>query len=115
MYFAEQRTIDIVSQPKCQKVEEGSRVEFQFKVQGEDTLSYQWLKDDVDLPGQTNESLVLDCIELRDFGSYTCQVSYQNGNEEPIESSPAVLDVFPAKSRNGMSEYCMQGLLLSKY
>ena len=105
LFFVEPIKID--KQPKSQKQKEGSRVEFKFKVQGHDRLlyMYQWFKDGVDVLKQNNATLVLECIELRDFGCYTCQVSYQDGYGE-IVSSGAVLDVIP-QCRNGMSKYCL--------
>ncbi|XP_022781247.1 uncharacterized protein LOC111322424 [Stylophora pistillata] len=92
--------IDIDSQPKSQKKEEGSRVEFQFKVRGKHNLMYKWFKDGSELPRQNNDTLVLDCIKLRDFGKYTCEVSYQDRCCVPVKSSPAELDVIPTESQS---------------
>ncbi|XP_022810187.1 uncharacterized protein LOC111347188 [Stylophora pistillata] len=100
--------ICIVSQPKAQKKEEGSTVDFQFKVRGQGNLMYQWLKDDNELPGQNSDTLVLKCIELCDFGHYHCLVSSQDGFCGSVRSSPAELDVIPVESRNGMRTKLLQ-------
>ncbi|KAL9971592.1 hypothetical protein ACROYT_G017772 [Oculina patagonica] len=99
--------IKIDRQPKSRKQKEGSKVEFKFRAQGTSTLLYQWYKDGVELLGQNNASLILECIELRDFGHYTCRVSYQDGYGIIIESSSAVLDVIP-QCRNGMRPKLLQ-------
>ena len=105
--------IKIVKQPiKSQKEKEGSRVEFKFEVQGTSSLSYQWFKDGVELSEQTNASLILECIKLRDFGCYTCRVSYQDGYGDIVKSSSAVLDVTP-RYQNGMSKLCVYCLIPS--
>ena len=96
--------IKIVKQPiKSQKQKEGSRVEFKLKAQGSSSLWYQWFKDGVELSEENNASLILECIKLRDFGCYTCRVSYQDGYGDIKESSSAVLDVIPQR-QNGMSK-----------
>lgn len=100
--------IYIVSQPEAQKKEEGSTVDFQFKVRGQGNLMYQWLKDDNELPGQNSDTLVLKCIELCDFGHYDCLVSSQDGFCGSVRSSPAELDVIPVESRNGMRTKLLQ-------
>ena len=66
---------------------------------------FQWFKDGVAVIGKNEAVLVLDCVELRNFGRYTCYVSYQDIPGEGVKSLPAILDVTP-QCRNGMSEYC---------
>lgn len=105
-FLQNQEKIIIDEHPKSQKRNEGSRAEFEFKVQGTNPLSYQWFRDGVELLGQNNASLILECVELQDFGCYACRVSYQVGNDETMEMSsrPAVLDVIP-QCLNGLSKY----------
>ena len=74
-------------------------------MQGKSTkLLYQWFKDGEAMLNQNQPSLVLDSVELRDFGHYMCRVSYQDLFGEGVESSSAKLDVTP-QCRNGKSEY----------
>jgi len=101
--FAE--PITIVKHPKSQSAKEGSKVELKCKVEGKRTdLLYQWFKDRVAVIGQNSAILVLDAVELKDFGRYTCYVSYADTFDEGVKSSPAILDVLP-QNRNGMSEH----------
>ena len=89
--FAEPIKIEV--EPIHQRQKEGSRVEFKCNVHGKNTkVFYQWVKDGTEMQGQNNSSLVLGCVELRDFGCYVCHVSDANG--DCIKSS-AVLDVAP--------------------
>ena len=101
-FFAE--PINITMHPKSQTEKEGARVEFKCKVdKKKENVIYQWRKDGVAIPGKNDSTLVLDVVELRDFGSYTCYVKYQDSFNEGKESICATLDVIP-QSRNGMSE-----------
>lgn len=90
-------------------------MELKCKVQGQNRhLLYQWFKDDVAVIGQNSASLVLDAVQLKDFGRYTCYASYPDCFGEGEKSSPATLDVIP-QPVNGMSEYSSTfSLLISK-
>ena len=94
--------IKIEVEPMHQRQKEGSRVEFKCNVQGNKKVFYQWVKDGTEMQGQNSSSLVLDCVEMRDFGCYACHVS--DPNADCIKSSAAVLDVAP---RDGMGQCCL--------
>ena len=82
-------------------------MELECKVEGNSTnLLYQWYKDDCAVIGQNNANLVLEAVELKDFGRYTCRVSYRDSYGEGENSSPSILDVIP-QNLNGTSEYCL--------
>ena len=91
--------------PKSQTAKEGSRVEFTCKVNKEkdDNLVYQWHKDGVAVSGRNDSTLVLNVVELRDFGCYACHVKYQDSFNVGVISNCATLDIIP-QSRKGMSE-----------
>ena len=63
---------------------------------------YQWYKDGVAMDGKNKTVLVLDPVELRDFGSYVCHVSFKDSYDEGEETNTAILDVIPQPGRNGM-------------
>lgn len=93
--------IKIDKHPKSQTAKEGSKVELKCKVQGKSNkLIYQWFKDGEALLTKTASSLVLDPVELRDFGQYMCYVSYQDSYGDGVKSSSAKLDVIP-QCQNG--------------
>ena len=89
-------------EPLHQRQKEGSKVEFKCLVQGNKKVFYQWVKDGTEMPGQNSSSLVLDCVEMRDFGYYVCNVN--DANDDCIKSPAAVLDVAP---RDGMGQCCL--------
>ena len=104
LFFAE--GIKIAKHPKSQTAEEGSKVKFKCRGEGRENteLLYQWFKDGEPLPNKNESILVLDPVQLRDFGYYTCNVTYRFYHGEISKSSPAKLDVAP-DSQNGTSEY----------
>ena len=96
--FAEPIKIEV--EPIHQTQKEGSRVEFKCNVHGNTKVYYyQWVKDGTEMRGQNSSSLVLERVEMRDFGCYVCHVRVANPDADYIKSSAAVLDVAP---RDGM-------------
>lgn len=101
--------IKIEVEPMHQRQKEGSSVEFKCKVQGNKKVFYEWVKDGTEMQGQNSSSLVLGCVEMRDFGCYTCRVC--DPNADCIKSSTAVLDVAP---RDGMGKCYLHSIILKK-
>ena len=62
----------IATQPTDQAVAVGSSTVLTVEAVNGD--SYQWLRNGVAMPGQTNSTLVLDNVETGDVGYYTCAV-----------------------------------------
>ena len=87
--------------PKHQKQKQGSRVEFKCIYRGNKKVSYRWFKDNTEMSSQNNSTLVLDCVELLDFGWYECQVTLDGGSI--IVPSAGELDVVPL---DGMGKCC---------
>lgn len=81
-------TIDV--QPAPQTVCEAESVEFSVTASGAATLTYQWRKDGIDIPGETGASLSIDPVDGSDAGSYDVVVS--NGCNSVI-SNAANFDV----------------------
>ena len=93
-----------------QRQKEGSRVEFKCNVKGNKKVLYQWFKDGTEMHGQNSSSLVLSCVEMRDFGCYACHVS--DPNADNIKSSTAaVLDVAPG---DGMGQCYLNCIIFKK-
>jgi hypothetical protein len=68
----------------------GSSVTFCVVVNGTGVFSYQWQKNGINLPGQTNECLAITNITIGDGGSYRATVFNPGG---ALESEEAVLTV----------------------
>ena len=99
--------IKIIKDPESQTVKEGSKVQLECKLEKKSQhFLYQWYRDDGSaVIGKSESVLVLDPVELKDFGSYHCRVSYEDSFGEGKVTKPAKLEVRPIPGRNGMSEY----------
>ena len=59
----------------------GSRVTFSIVAAG-NNLTYQWMKDNVDIPGAIGRTLALSGIQVADSGDYVCRVT--RSGETPV-------------------------------
>jgi len=80
----------ITSQPVSRTVLPGASVSFTAGVAGSLPLSYQWQRNEVDLPGATGATLNLASVSAADSGSYRVRVSNLAGS---ATSDPATLNV----------------------
>ena len=62
----------IIRQPKNKIVCNGQRVE--FSIVASDTVFYQWMKNEQELPGELSSTLVFDSVSLSDQGNYSCKI-----------------------------------------
>ncbi|XP_074620698.1 uncharacterized protein LOC141879336 isoform X2 [Acropora palmata] len=98
----------------------GSRVKFQCTVRGcqQDLMFYWWFKDEQELQGEANSTLILDPLKVQDFGSYRCEVSRSNKRDDSscVESDVVELDVTPAegKSYRKLAEVFENDLILKE-
>jgi hypothetical protein len=67
--------IQILSQPTSQMVAPGSTVTFAVTASGTGPLRYQWKKNGVNLPSETNASLTLPNVQAVDAGGYAVVVA----------------------------------------
>lgn len=79
----------IIGQPERQEVSEGEAIVLEVVASGSDTLSYQWQRDGVDLPGANSRVFTLQHAQLKDSGSYT--VAVFNSGGRVLSQSAAVL------------------------
>lgn len=79
----------IIDQPETQSVFTGQNVTFTVSATGSG-LSYQWLKDNQNISGETGSSLTLEDVDSNDQGDYRVRVSNTAGN---VLSDPATLTV----------------------
>jgi pectate lyase/pectin methylesterase-like acyl-CoA thioesterase len=80
----------ITTQPASQTAQAGSNVTFSVVASGTAPLSYQWRKDGADIPGANSATLTLTNVQLSEAGSYSVEVS---NNEGVGASDPATLTV----------------------
>ena len=69
----------VTSRPENQDVALGSSLLLEVSAKGTEPLLYQWQKDGIELPGKTEEVLVIDPVQLTDQGEYTVVVRNELG------------------------------------
>jgi hypothetical protein len=75
-------------------IEAGQSVTFSVVAIGtKGDVSYQWYKDDVEIPGATQNSYVIDAAALYHSGNYICIVTDDNGDHESPTAALLVLEV----------------------
>jgi len=83
----------ITTHPSDQTVAEGQTATFDIVASGSGSVSYQWLKDTVAVPGAISSSYTTPATTLADDGAqFTCVVSNAGGS---VESDVATLTVIP--------------------
>jgi hypothetical protein len=80
----------IGEQPQSRTNVLGSTATFSVTATGTAPLSYQWRKDNVNLEGMTNASLVLTNVQMSQEGEYRVVVTNSHGS---VTSAPASLTV----------------------
>lgn len=65
---------NISSQPVNDTVEVGEKVTIKITASGT-SISFQWLKNGVEIPGATNYQYVIDSVVPADSGYYSCRIS----------------------------------------
>jgi hypothetical protein len=83
--------IVITTQPLSQTTCEGNNVIFSVVATGSN-LTYQWQKDLVDVPGETNANLNLISVTNLDDGDYRCIISNSCG--ESVNSAASSLTIY---------------------
>lgn len=86
--------IIVVSSPADQSVVVGQTAMFAIEVAGSATPTYQWQKDEVDIPGATNATLTIASAQAADSGTYRVVMTVVG--EKPLNSNTATLNVAAA-------------------
>ena len=69
-------------------VEVNESVTLNCTVTGSEPITYQWFKDESELPGETEDMLAFMFVAYSDFGTYHCVV---NNSVNTIQSREAVV------------------------
>jgi alpha-tubulin suppressor-like RCC1 family protein len=80
----------ILSPPQSTNTFRGNTVQFDVTSEGAGPFNYQWRFNGDNLAGATNQSLVLESLQLNQSGNYSVIVSNAYG---AVTSAPAILDV----------------------
>ncbi len=71
-------------------VTRGAPVELHVSARGTEPLSYQWTRDSVELPGQTQPTLSFEAVQPGDAGTYQALVTNINGSALTVPGTLAV-------------------------
>ncbi len=80
----------LITQPSNQTVNLGGTATFSVAATGSGTLTFQWYRNNLAIPGANSASLILGNIQLSQAGSYTVTVSSGAGS---VTSTAATLTV----------------------
>ena len=80
----------ITSQPVSATVNPGATVTFTVTASGSPAPTFQWLLQDIPIPGATSASLMLTNVQPADGGAYSVRAQNSNGSDR---SNPALLAV----------------------
>src|SRR5262249_7380680 len=80
----------ITQQPEDRSVFVASTATFSVTAVGSLPLTYQWRRDGADLPGATNQTLVLTNVTLSDAGQYVVVIHNPRGMAESVTVSLSV-------------------------
>lgn len=83
----------ITQQPQVTAVDEGEDATFSVTAVGRQPLSYQWMRNGINLAGETRASLALLHVGATDAGNYSVRITNMDG---AITSASASLQVFTA-------------------
>jgi len=89
----DESNLEIIQMPQSQAIQEGKKLVLSCRIRGLPDVRYRWVKDDVEIPGVNRSDLVLEPVEMQDFGRYFCRVWDKSGS---VTSDTADIDVFPA-------------------
>jgi len=83
----------IAGQPQDQTTIIGGLASFSVLAISTEPLTYQWLKNGFNIPGETSSTLTLNNVQTTDAGQYSVVVSNTDG---PVTSNPANLQILIA-------------------
>jgi hypothetical protein len=107
-YFHVLLPANITMQPQGQNVRPGASVTFSVSAISTTPIAYQWRLQNVDLPGATNATLVLNNVQVADGGVYQVVVTDAVGSRLSV---PAMLNVLvdPVVTRAPLSQTVVAG------
>jgi hypothetical protein len=77
---AEAQPPEIVTPPAAQQATAGASVAFRVVATGVGTLTYQWRRDGINLPGETAAVLSIPSVRDQDIGAYSVTVANERGS-----------------------------------
>ena len=95
----------VVILPETAIVEFGDTVIFNCSVQGGPNITYQWQRNEIDLPDETLDDLIIPDVGVEDGGNYTCIVRNAAGSD----NSTSMLLVIPTITIQPVDQQVVNG------
>jgi hypothetical protein len=95
----------IVADPTGSTNRLGDRIVLNAVAEGATPIAFQWLKDDVVIPGATGSSLTLSNLVVADSGNYALRVSNAAGTNTSAAATLLVLPDAPPNLQQGIVSY----------
>lgn len=89
------------TQPSGQVVQVGAPVAMTAAIQGLAVTTFQWRKNDIDIPGATNSTLALAAAAISDAGTYTVVATNSEGSTTSQEAVLVVNQTTPPSITTG--------------
>ena len=93
----------ITNQPQERAVFPGSTATFSVAASGTNPKGYQWLKNNIPLPGQTGSGLTISNVQPQNLGGYSCVVSNAAGTVASQTATLSFLQLIPVDLPAGYS------------
>jgi len=95
----------VVILPETAVVEFRDTVIFNCSVQGGPNITYQWQRNEIDLPDETLDDLIIPDVGVEDGGNYTCIVRNAAGSD----NSTSMLLVVPTITIQPVDQQVVNG------
>ena len=90
----------ITTQPSALSIASGGNASFTVSAAGTAPLSYQWRRDNADLPGATSATLTLNSVQASNAGNYSVVVSNPAGSVTSASANLSVTPINPGRIIN---------------
>ncbi len=97
-------SLAIVRQPQSAKLKQGYPATLAVAATGRGTLTFQWRKDGLDLPGETKPTLSIAAASSENAGKYSVEVKDSSGT---VTSQDAVLSFNQEPASGGFADWAV--------
>ena len=100
MFYLPAEPVVIKTQPECNVLREGDSLCLRVEAIGYPLPSYQWFKDDEEIPGEMVNELRVDKVTMATDGTYKCIVENEENLVKSNEVTVRVMRGKESKKRN---------------
>lgn len=101
--------VTITQQPASQGVNSGQPISLTVRATGDDPLSYQWMKNGVDIPGATQRDYVIPVASAGSAGVYSVRVTDANGDSAVSNGASVSVNTIVIITQQPISQLKQEG------